>query len=179
MSPAAEDFVSIRRATLADAEFLSSFGAKLFEETFRGTCSQQDMENQLSSYYSVAQISSELTDENDRFYLLSEREVVCGYSRLKPSTAPQQVMGDQPAIELKRLYFSSHAQGRGLAKRLLLFNFELARSLGFRRVFLSVWEHNQRAKSFYRKMGFEDTGIGNPFPIGNTPQMDYWFIRDL
>ena len=44
-------------------------------------------------------------------------------------------------------------------------------------IWLGVWEYNEKAKSFYRKFGFEDTGVEHPFPIGNTPQTDRWLYR--
>lgn len=46
-------------------------------------------------------------------------------------------------------------------------------------IFLSVWEHNERAKNFYKKFGFKNTGFSHPFPIGSTPQTDEWMIKDI
>lgn len=171
--------VTIRRATVEDAQMLSKFGAELFEATFRGTCPDEDMNQQLADYYNVNQVTAELSDSADFFHLLSLNETICGYSRMKKGNPPAEVIGSTPAIELKRLYFARHAHGKGLAAKLMEFNLELARKMQFQRVYLSVWEHNERAKAFYRKLGFTDTGVGNPFPIGETPQMDYWYILDL
>ncbi len=44
-------------------------------------------------------------------------------------------------------------------------------------LWLGVWEHNEKAKSFYKKWGFADTGDTHDFPIGNTPQKDNWLIK--
>ncbi len=44
-------------------------------------------------------------------------------------------------------------------------------------MFLGVWERNERAKAFYKKWGFADTGVRHNFPIGNTPQTDHWMIK--
>ncbi len=46
-------------------------------------------------------------------------------------------------------------------------------------IWLGVWEHNEKAKAFYQKWGFVDTGVTHDFPIGNTPQTDHWFIKSL
>jgi ribosomal protein S18 acetylase RimI-like enzyme len=46
-------------------------------------------------------------------------------------------------------------------------------------MYLSVWEYNFRARGFYEKHGFANTGIENDFPLGSTPQTDYWFVKDL
>lgn len=66
------------------------------------------------------------------------------------------------AIELKRLYFAQHTHGNGLATKLMQFNLELARKMQYQRVYLSVWEHNERAKAFYRKLGFADRALFEP-----------------
>lgn len=171
--------VTIRRATVEDAQMLSKFGAELFEATFRGTCPDEDMHQQLADYYNVNQVTAELSDPEDFFHLLSHDTTICGYSRLKKGNPPAEVIGSTQAIELKRLYFAQQAHGKGLAAKLMEFNLELARKMQYQRVYLSVWEHNERAKAFYRKLGFADTGVGNPFPIGETPQMDYWYTLDL
>ncbi|MES2849190.1 MAG: GNAT family N-acetyltransferase, partial [Bacteroidota bacterium] len=44
-------------------------------------------------------------------------------------------------------------------------------------LWLGVWEHNDRAKKFYEKMGFKDSGHTHDFPIGNTPQRDNWLWK--
>lgn len=170
---------AIRRATLEDAALLAKLGAELFEATFRGTCSDADMAEQLQQYYNLQQVRSELATTDDYFHLMSLDDEVCGYSRLKAGTAPRELGQGKRAIELKRLYFDASVHGLGLASRLLQFNLELSRSMQYQRVYLSVWEFNHRAKAFYQKMGFSDTGIENPFPIGQTPQMDYWYVKDI
>ena len=44
-------------------------------------------------------------------------------------------------------------------------------------MWLGVWEHNERAKAFYKKFGFIDSGVTHNFPIGNTPQLDHWLYK--
>jgi RimJ/RimL family protein N-acetyltransferase len=46
-------------------------------------------------------------------------------------------------------------------------------------MYLSVWEYNFRARGFYEKHGFVNSGVQNDFPLGSTPQTDYWFVKDL
>jgi len=46
-------------------------------------------------------------------------------------------------------------------------------------VWLGVWEHNLRAQSFYKKYDFVNSGHTHNFPIGNTPQTDWWFWKFL
>jgi hypothetical protein len=32
---------------------------------------------------------------------------------------------------------------------------------------------------FYEKHGFVNSGVENDFPLGTTPQTDYWFVKNL
>jgi diamine N-acetyltransferase len=171
--------VEIIRGQTRHAELLSQLAARLFEETFHGTCSDDDMAYQLQKTYNLDQVNRELADLNDYFFLIQVDGQVQGYSRLKEGNPPSDVMAGKRSIELKRLYLERQSHGRGLAAKLLQHNLELARSMNYARVYLSVWEHNERAKAFYRKMGFVDTGIDNPFPIGQTPQTDRWLVLDI
>ena len=57
------------------------------------------------------------------------------------------------------------------------FALEFADKNNYEAIFLGVWEHNEKARIFYRKWGFTDTGFTHNFPIGNTPQTDHWLIK--
>jgi len=45
-------------------------------------------------------------------------------------------------------------------------------------VWLGVWEHNPRARAFYRKCGFIDVGE-HVFQLGDDPQRDVLMARRL
>jgi ribosomal protein S18 acetylase RimI-like enzyme len=49
---------------------------------------------------------------------------------------------------------------------------------GFDSMWLGVWEHNERAKAFYRKWGFLETG-SHIFQLGSDPQTDLIMERPL
>jgi ribosomal protein S18 acetylase RimI-like enzyme len=59
------------------------------------------------------------------------------------------------------------------------FALDFARNNGFDLMYLSVWEYNFRARGFYEKHEFVNTGLENDFPLGSTPQTDFWFVKDL
>ncbi|MCA9194494.1 MAG: GNAT family N-acetyltransferase [Planctomycetales bacterium] len=173
-----DNIFRITRALPRDAQLVAEFGAARFIETFRGTCTEEDLQLLIADFYNLAQVQRELEDPLDYFFLLWDGEELVAYSRLKSDTVPLG-LSIQSAIELKRLYVIPAYHGRGAAAALMSHNEALAQQLEFRGMYLSVWEHNTRAKAFYRKMGFVDSGLQNPFPIGNTPQMDYWYVKDL
>jgi ribosomal protein S18 acetylase RimI-like enzyme len=59
------------------------------------------------------------------------------------------------------------------------FTEDFARTKNYEYLYLSVWEFNERAKKFYHNCGFIDSLIPNDFPLGSTPQTDYWYYKSL
>ncbi|MBK7883967.1 MAG: hypothetical protein IPJ81_09275 [Chitinophagaceae bacterium] len=57
------------------------------------------------------------------------------------------------------------------------FVIEYGTSNKYEMLWLGVWEHNIRAQKFYLKYGFENSGYIHDFPIGTTPQTDWWFWK--
>jgi ribosomal protein S18 acetylase RimI-like enzyme len=53
-----------------------------------------------------------------------------------------------------------------------------AKNRGADTLLLGVWEHNPRAKAFYRKCGFADVG-SHVFVVGTDPQTDRIMTRTL
>ena len=170
----------IRRATIDDAELLSKLGRTTFYDTFNGTCTKADMQQTLELFYNIEQTKKDLSDENDFFFLNFQYEKAIGYYRMKVNKQlPFEILAPFKSIELKRFYFLQEAKGTGAAQVLMQHVFDLAKSLQCNKIYLSVWEYNIRAQEFYKRNGFINTGIPNPFPIGSTPQTDYWFWMDL
>ena len=46
------------------------------------------------------------------------------------------------------------------------------------RVWLGVWEHNERARHFYERYGFKKAGT-HTFTIGPDQQTDFWYARSM
>lgn len=171
--------ISIRRATTADVPLITELGATTFDQAFRGTCTDEDLAGVLETYYNHEQVRRELEDMEDYFFVLFENEKAAGYARINLKREVESFFKDQRAAELMRIYFLNQYHGKGLANTLLQYCFDFLKSKDYKIVYLSVWEHNARAQAFYYKHGFENTGIQNPFPLGGTPQMDYWFSKKL
>ncbi len=171
--------MQIRRATLDDVRLISSLGAKTFDQAFRGTCTEKDLEGILQEYYNEQQVESELKDEQDYFFVLFENSVAAGYTRINLGRPAVDHFNDKKSAELMRIYFLNEFHGKGLAAPLLNYCIDFLKEKRYEQVYLSVWEHNERAKAFYKKHGFVDSKIENPFPLGETPQMDYWYVKQL
>lgn len=171
--------IKIIRATSTDTKLISQLGAETFDQAFRGTCTNEDLEGVLQEFYSEEQVAKELSNPQDYFFVLYQDDVAAGYARINLDDSPESHFTNKNSAELKRIYFLNEFHGKGLAVQLLNYCLEFLKEKNYEQVYLSVWEHNDRAQAFYKKHGFVDTHIVNPFPLGETPQMDYWFLKQL
>ena len=162
-----------------DAATLSVLGRQTFFDTFTGTCTEEDMQQFLEEYFNVEQVKKELANENDFFFLAEVNGVAAGYLRLMEDYSLFELMKKWKALELKRIYVDKNFHGKGIAQQLINFVESFARDNKYEVVWLGVWEHNLRAKRFYEKSGFTDSGHTHGFPIGNTPQTDNWLWKFL
>lgn len=170
----------IRRGTINDIELLQRIGKKTFDDTFGNTCTKEDMRSVLELYFNSAQCASELTDADDNFFFFEEEGTAKGYLRINAKhRCPLDSFQNRKCIELVRLYVLKEFHGTGVANELMNFAVEFARQHGFEIMYLSVWEYNFRARGFYEKHGFKNSGVENDFPLGTTPQTDYWFVKEL
>jgi len=170
----------IRKGTINDVKLLQEIGIKTFEDTFGGTCTKQDMKEVLEQYFNTAQCEFELQDNTDNFFFLEEDGVAKGYIRINEKNEyPYEDLKKNKCIELVRLYVLNEYHGTHVAKSLMYFAFDFAKERSYEKMYLSVWEYNFRARGFYKKMGFVNTDQKNDFPLGTTPQTDYWFVKEL
>lgn len=170
----------IRRGDLNDIGLLQHIGRKTFDDTFGNTCTKEDMREVLELFFNSAQCSLELADSDDNFFFLDEDGTVKGYIRIHAKhSCPLDSFQNQKCVELVRLYVLKEFHGTGAATELMEFGLNFARQNGYNVMYLSVWEYNFRARGFYEKHGFVNSGIKNDFPLGSTPQTDYWFVKEL
>ena len=171
--------IVLRRAAVEDATVLSAIAKETFYDTFHDTCTAADMEEFLEQYFNVPQMQKELSDETDFCYFAEVDGKPAGYIRFKEDYTSFEVMRQWKSLELKRIYVQKEFKGLGIAQELMKLFFDFAEKHAFKAVYLGVWEHNTRAHRFYQKYGFEHSGHIHDFPIGNTPQQDFWFWKFL
>jgi ribosomal protein S18 acetylase RimI-like enzyme len=170
----------IREGDIEDVALLQTIGRKTFDDTFGNTCTLEDMKGVLELYFNADQCASELQDAEDHFFFYERDGVATGYMRINAKhECPLESLRDFRSIELVRLYVLKEYHGEGVANELMDFAIAFAREAGYQKMYLSVWEYNFRARGFYEKHGFVNSGVENDFPLGSTPQTDYWFFRDL
>ncbi len=169
--------IKIIRATRQDALLLSQLSKITFEDTFRGTCSEEDMKGFIETAFSVFVITSELKNNDDFYFIAYYNNIAAGYIRLKEDYQDYPAIKKYKALELKRLYVLKEYQSKKIGAALMSNALHKATEENYQVLWLGVWEHNEKAKAFYKKWGFTETGDTHDFPIGNTPQTDRWLLK--
>jgi diamine N-acetyltransferase len=173
----AEVDIRIRHGTPADATALAHFGARAFHDAFGADNRPSDMALYVGKTYGVSQQEAELTNLDIQTLLAEVDGQLAGYAQLRENQPPDCVMG-VATIELWRFYVAGPWHGRGVARALMNRVETEARARGARRLWLAVWERNERAKAFYRKCGFVDVGSQH-FVLGTDVQNDRIMVRSL
>lgn len=171
--------IKIRRVTVSDAPLLSVIAKETFYDTFTGTCTEEDMQGFLQTYFSEQQLAAELSCPDDMCFFAEVYGKPAGYLHIKEDYTNFSLIKKWKALELKRIYVLKEFQGKGIAQSLMDFTLSYAAESKYEVVWLGVWEHNYRAQKFYNKYGFENSGHTHDFPIGNTPQTDNWMWKFL
>lgn len=174
-SPPAE--FRLRDATAEDAERLAEFGARTFREAFGADNDPEDLRRHLESSFNRETQSREIRDPGTATLLLeSPRGEWLAFAQLREAPAPEGV--PEGSLELWRFYVDRAWHGRGVAHTLMDAAKARARQRGATRLWLGVWERNQRAQAFYRKHGFHKVG-SKLFVVGGDPQTDDVLLCEL
>jgi len=166
--------VTIRPATAGDVPALAELARRTWSDAFGASVDPADEAAELERTRSPAYFAEAL---RDRTILVAEAEGrLVGYVQLGDVEIPEVDVqpGDQ---SLQRIYVDAAAQGRGLGRRLLDAALEHRRLRGASRVFLTVWEQNERAVCLYESAGFRRCGT-TTFAIGSEVVEDLVMVRE-
>jgi ribosomal protein S18 acetylase RimI-like enzyme len=161
----------IRAAVPADAARLAEFAARTFHETFVDSTPPEDMRAFLAKTYNEAEQASEIADPGIVTFVYEVDGELAAFAQLKLEDDPSR-------IELGRLYVDRTQHGRGIAHAMMQRCLDEAAARGAETIWLGVWEHNERAKAFYRKHGFVATGE-HVFIVGSDVQTDQVMERPV
>jgi diamine N-acetyltransferase len=171
------DSIHIRRGVLEDAPMLAEFAARMFAEAFAADNRPEDLQAHLESSYGVAQQSQELSDPNEITLLAVAGNRLIAFAQVRRQVPPECVTQAQ-AIEVHRFYVNRIAHGKGVAQSLMAAVKSAAKDFDAKHLWLSVWERNPRAVTFYAKMGFEIVGSAD-FVVGSDVQTDHIMVALL
>ncbi len=169
--------VIIRSAELADATTLYELGESTFRATFTGTTSDENLEEYISKSFTVEKLQQELRDPLANFFIAECNGKAVAYMKLNQGEPPDCVK-DKNTVEIERLYVSEEFIAKKIGAQLMQTALTFGIENNHETIFLGVWEHNERAKAFYRKWGFARIGE-HVFQMGDDPQIDWWMERSL
>jgi len=157
--------LKIRKANIADAQFIAILGRVTFTETFGHYFKDS---NDLLEYYnrtfSVQKIRKSIENNNNVFWIAFVNELPVGYAKLKLNSS-SEFLESKNTSQLQKIYvlkdFLSMKIGLELQTKLI----EKAKEHGSKLIWLSVLKSNNRAIQFYIKNNFLNTGTHN-FQIG-------------
>ena len=167
--------IRYRIATDGDAPALADMFARSFTETFGHLYRPEDLAAFLSQL-DEAGWREELAEPGLTIQLAEAEGELVGFAKVGTITLP--VEPDVPATELRQLYIVEPWQGRGIAAELMDWALAEARARGARRIYLSVYVDNHRARRLYERYGFTFVAP-YAFQVGNHVDEDHIMRLDL
>jgi ribosomal protein S18 acetylase RimI-like enzyme len=162
--------LAVRRALLEDAPALAAFASKAFSDAYRGLDDPNEIANYVEEHFNIEAVAKLIGDRAATTLLAEFGPQLVGYAVLKSADAPGCVAGTKP-IELARLYLGTEFVGKGIGAKLMLAVHAEARRLGAATLWLSVYDRNVRAVTFYERFGFTKVG-GKEFLFGGRVYID-------
>ncbi|MFV2046099.1 GNAT family N-acetyltransferase [Metabacillus sp. YM-086] len=169
--------INIKKCTLEDLRTLKEICYETFNETFKHQNTPENMNAYLEKAFNFKQLEKELATISSHFFFIYFNHDVAGYLKINTNDAQSEEMGDH-SLEIERIYIKSKFQKHGLGKYLLNQALEIAVELNKQNIWLGVWEKNENAIGFYKKMGFVITG-SHSFYMGDEEQMDLIMTKTL
>ena len=169
--------IILKKCTLEDSSKLQEISYETFNETFKDQNSPENMIAYLERAFNLNQLEKELSIIASQFFFVYFNNEVAGYLKVNTKDAQSEEMGEE-SLEIERIYIKNKFQKHGLGKYLLNKALEIAMELNKTKIWLGVWEKNENAIAFYKKMGFVQTGA-HSFYMGDEEQIDFIMTKTL
>ncbi|MFZ3579940.1 GNAT family N-acetyltransferase [Virgibacillus sp. DJP39] len=169
--------VRITRCNHEDLNILQEISIETFNDTFKDQNSPENMKVYRESAFNSKQLAEELSNIYTEFYFVFYHNEVVGYLKVNTNDAQSEEMGDE-SLEIERIYIKNKFQRHGLGKYLLNKAIEIAEERNKKEIWLGVWEKNENAIAFYKKIGFVKTG-SHSFYMGDEEQIDFIMAKTL
>lgn len=131
----------------------------------------------LERAFNAKQLEDELSNSCSDIFFVYYNEELAGYLKVNREGAQSEQMSDA-SLEIERIYIRKKFQMHGLGKYMLNKAMETALEHKKKEVWLGVWEKNDNAIAFYKKMGFVQTG-SHSFYMGDEEQIDFIMVKTL
>ena len=98
--------ISIKPATIRDAEIISAISSKTFYDSFAADNTKEDVDKHMQEYYNVTKMKEELADINNIFLLAYYEEALVGYAKMREDAKEESKDLIEP-IEIERIMAST------------------------------------------------------------------------
>ena len=169
--------INIKKCTFEDLGLLQEISVETFNETFKNQNSPENMKAYLEKAFNLKQLEKELSNISSEFYFIYSNEEIAGYLKVNTNDAQSEIMGND-SLEIERIYISKKLHKQGLGKYLINKAIEIAIERNKEKIWLGVWEKNESAITFYKKLGFVQTGA-HSFYMGDEEQIDFIMTKTL
>ncbi|MDO8226546.1 GNAT family N-acetyltransferase [Bacillus cabrialesii] len=169
--------INIKKCSHEDLKILLEISLETFNDTFKDQNSSENMKAYLDSAFNTEQLEKELSNISSQFFFVYCHHEVAGYLKVNTDDAQSEEMGDE-SLEIERIYIKKEFQKHGLGKHLLHKALDIALECNKKKIWLGVWEKNENAVAFYKKMGFVQTGT-HSFYMGDEEQTDFIMTKTL
>lgn len=160
----------IEMAQSTDVNTIRDLSIATFAETFASLNTEEDMEQYNERHFSTDELQREIDNPDSTFVVAKVDGVPAGYMKVNVGDAQtEEMLGNR--MEVQRLYILRQYKRNGLGTRFMHTAFDMARAQGKSVIWLGVWEHNDAAIAFYKRMGFVQFG-SHDFVLGDDRQTD-------
>lgn len=160
----------IEMARSTDVNTIRDLSIATFAETFASLNTEEDMEQYNERHFSIDELQREIDNPDSTFVVAKVDGDPAGYMKVNVGDAQtEEMLGNR--MEVQRLYILQQYKRNGLGTRFMHTAFDMARAQGKSIIWLGVWEHNDAAIAFYKRMGFAQFG-SHDFVLGDDRQTD-------
>ncbi|WP_042354734.1 GNAT family N-acetyltransferase [Bacillus rubiinfantis] len=169
--------IDIKQCSHEDLAELQEISIETFNDTFKEQNTPENLTAYLQRAFHLEQLDKELSNRFSQFFFIYVDKELAGYLKVNTNEAQSENMGDE-SFEVERIYIRRKFQGQGLGRYLLNKAIEIANEKNKAKVWLGVWEKNEKAIKFYRKLGFVQNGA-HSFYMGDEEQTDLIMVKSL
>ena len=157
----------VRPGTADDALNIAALATQVFLDTYATEGVFRHLALEAFTEYSVEAFNARLKEPERRFVVAEVAGGLIGFAEVLalPQSAP---VGSVSGAQLVRLYVQPQAQGSGVGRALIEAAETLTTSQSLEALWLTAWEHNDRALAFYARVGYEDLGPSTYTCVGET-----------
>lgn len=169
--------IEIKQINETSLTLLEEISRETYFDTFAADNTEKDMKDYLDYAYAPEKLRAELNNPESEFYFIHTDGKLAGYLKLNYGSAQTEPI-DPQGLEIERIYVRLNFKRQGLGNQLFQKAVARAGELNKHSIWLGVWENNQPALNFYKKIGFKRVGQ-HSFFMGDDEQTDYLMQKIL